>query len=324
MTDVRGSRPQLGVCFDRSLPPRLVTEYASRLEAGGADELWVVEDCFYTAGVSLAATALAVTERLTVGIGILPAVARNPAITAMEIATLAGLAPDRLLAGIGHGVQSWMEQMGVRPASPLTALEETITVVRRLLAGEEVTFDGRALRLDHVALDQPPDPVPPVLAGVRGPKSLAVAGRVADGIVLAELTGAAAVRTATKQAGDPQPFHVAVYSAVHVDSERRAAREAMAPWLAEMVAKASVGLRAAPYFDELAAIVERGGTGGLVTMPDEYWTDLCAVGTPDDVLAHVEALGGAGADSVAFFPLADEAIATEQLGRVLTDVIRPA
>ena len=56
--------------------------------------------------------ALAVTERLAVGIGILPAVARNPAITAMELATLAGLAPGRVVAGIGHGVQEWMAQVG--------------------------------------------------------------------------------------------------------------------------------------------------------------------------------------------------------------------
>ncbi len=53
----------------------------------------MIEDCFYTAGISLAATALARSESLTVGIGILPAVARNPAVTAMEIATLAQLHP---------------------------------------------------------------------------------------------------------------------------------------------------------------------------------------------------------------------------------------
>ena len=87
------------MCFDRTFPPGFVTEFARRLDEGGADQLWIIEDCFYTAGVSLAATALAITERLTVGIGILPAVARNPAITAMEIATLCELAPGRFLPG---------------------------------------------------------------------------------------------------------------------------------------------------------------------------------------------------------------------------------
>ena len=81
-------RAQIGMCFDRAFPAAAMSEYAQRLESSGIDQLWIIEDCFFTAGISLAATALAVTERLEVGIGILPAVARNPAITAMEIATL--------------------------------------------------------------------------------------------------------------------------------------------------------------------------------------------------------------------------------------------
>ena len=183
-----------GMCFPRELDPSLVATFASRLDDAGADELWFVEDCFYTTAASLAATALARSERLTVGIGIMPAVARTAAITAMELATLARLAPGRLIAGIGHGVQEWMAQMGVRPASPVTTLEETITVVRRLLAGEEVTFDGHAVHLDRVRLHEAPASPPPVLAGVRSPRSLAAAGRCADGIVLAELSGPTAVR----------------------------------------------------------------------------------------------------------------------------------
>ena len=113
------ARVHIGMCFDRTFPAPFVVEVAEQLEADGVDQLWIIEDCFYTAGITLAAAALARTERLTVGLGILPAVARNPAITAMEIATLANLAPGRLIAGIGHGVQSWMAQMGARPESPL-------------------------------------------------------------------------------------------------------------------------------------------------------------------------------------------------------------
>lgn len=160
--------PNVGMCFDRSLPAPFVVEVAEGLEAAGVDQLWVIEDCFYTAGISLAATALARTETLTVGIGILPAVARNPAVTAMEIATLAQLAPGRLLAGIGHGVQEWMDQMGARTPSPLTTLEEAITIVRRLLHGETVTVEGSVFTMRDVALGAPPpDPRPcwPVFAG---------------------------------------------------------------------------------------------------------------------------------------------------------------
>jgi hypothetical protein len=133
----------IGMSFPRECPAAAVTGFAKRLEAGGIDELWLVEDCFFTTAPPLAAAALATTERLTVGLGILPAVARTAAITAMEIATLSSLAPGRVVGGIGHGIQSWMAQMGVATASPLTTLDEVVSTVRRLLRGETVTFTGR-------------------------------------------------------------------------------------------------------------------------------------------------------------------------------------
>ena len=313
---------QIGMCFPRELPAGLITTFARRLDDGGVDELWVVEDCFYTAGISLAAAALATTERLTVGLGILPAVVRSPAITAMEIATLAQLGPGRIIAGIGHGVQDWMAQIGLRPTSPVTALEETITVIRRLLAGEEVTFAGDTLTLDRVRLEMPPAVRVPVLAGVRGPLSLAAAGRCADGVVLAEFSGPKAVGDAMRAAGSPAGFDVAVYAPVHIDRDRRAAREWMAPFLHRMVAEASPGLRRVPFFDELVALAGRDGVPGLVRMPDEWWTELCAVGTPDDVAAHLAVLEAAGVGHVGLFPSPEPDVALAQLDAVLTDVVR--
>ena len=316
------STMKIGMCFPRELPAALITTFAERLDAAGVDELWVIEDCFYTAGPSLAAAALARTEHLTVGIGILPAVARTAAMTAMELATLAALGPGRLIAGIGHGVQEWMAQMGVRPASPLTALEEVISAVRRLLAGEALDVQGDYVTLRNVTLDQPPDPVPPVLAGVRGPRSLAVAGAVADGLVLAELSGPTAVREAIAAAAPTRPFQVAVYSPVHIDRDRRTARAAVAPLVCQLVGDPPAGLRAAPFFDELAALVRRDGASGVVGMPDDWWTELAAVGTPDDVAAHIAALATAGATSIALFPPPTVDGAREQRDRVLSMIIR--
>ncbi len=308
---------QIGMCFPRELPASLIRTFAERLDGAGVDELWVIEDCFYTAGISLAATALARTERLTVGIGILPAVARAAAITAMELATLAELAPGRVIAGIGHGVQDWMGQMGVRPAHPVATLEATIGAVRRLLGGEEVTVDDAGVHLDHVRLDRPPSVCPPVLAGVRGPRSLAAAGRCADGVVLAELSGPAAVRDAIVAAGSPPGFDVAVYSTISLDRDRRAGRAAIAPFIVEMVAEPSPGLRRAPFFDDLRDLVARGGADAVVDMPDGWWTELSGAGTMDDVLAHLAVLEAAGAQHVAFFPAPEPDIALAQLEDVI-------
>jgi alkanesulfonate monooxygenase SsuD/methylene tetrahydromethanopterin reductase-like flavin-dependent oxidoreductase (luciferase family) len=176
--------PALGFCFVPTLPPETLVHLARTVEAAGLDELWVWEDCFKNAGVAAAAAALGATSRIAVGIGLLPVPLRNAAITAMEFATLARLYPGRLIPGIGHGVQSWMEQVGERVASPMTLLREHTEAQRSLLAGESVTVAGRYVRLDNVRLDFPPEQPPPLMLGGGGPKSLALAGQLGAGTLL--------------------------------------------------------------------------------------------------------------------------------------------
>ncbi|WP_238154708.1 LLM class flavin-dependent oxidoreductase [Kribbella soli] len=292
----------IGMCFPRTYPAALVTDVARRLDRGGADELWIIEDCFYTAGPSLVSAALTSTERLTVGLGIVPAVARTAAVTAMEFATLEALGPGRFLPGIGHGVQSWMGQMGVRPKSPLTALEEVTTSVTRLLGGEEVSFEGKTVVLDKVKLDAPPAEVPPILLGVQGPKSMALAGRVAGGVVLAEPATAPYVRQSVEYAGSPEGFVVAVFAAMCVRADRKSAYEWTAPWLGWRIGERPPQLTALPFFDEMTKLYDESGEAGLVGMPSDWWTAIGAVGTLDDAAAHLETLEAAGVQHVGLFP----------------------
>jgi alkanesulfonate monooxygenase SsuD/methylene tetrahydromethanopterin reductase-like flavin-dependent oxidoreductase (luciferase family) len=306
----------LGFCFDRGFPAALVTEFARRLEADGAQQLWVIEDCFYSAGVPLAAAALAVSDRLTVGLGILPAVARNPAVTAMEIATMCELGPGRVLAGIGHGVQDWMQQMGARTPSPVGTLSEVITAVRRLLHGERVSMHGRHVHLDGVRLDRPPVPAPPVLAGVNGPKSLAMAGQVADGLVMADGTGPLAVRAALAQAGAAEGFHVAKFAKLCVASDRATAYRAMVPYLAGLLDPPAPQLRLIPFYDDLVAWYAARGVAGLTAMPADWWHEIGPIGTLDDAHAHLDALAAAGVSSIGLVPAPDVVTARTQLGDI--------
>ncbi|MFG1625231.1 LLM class flavin-dependent oxidoreductase [Kribbella sp. NPDC049227] len=175
---------RLGLVFPPALPPESIRPLARSVDAAGLDDFWVSEDCFKESAVASAVVALEATERVRVGIGILPVPLRSVAQAAMEIATIDRLFPGRFVAGIGHGVQPWMEQAGVRADAPLTLLREYATALRRLLDGERVTVSGRYVHLDDVALTYPPLQPTPLLIGAAGPRSLAAAGRLGTGTML--------------------------------------------------------------------------------------------------------------------------------------------
>jgi alkanesulfonate monooxygenase SsuD/methylene tetrahydromethanopterin reductase-like flavin-dependent oxidoreductase (luciferase family) len=123
--------PTLGVVFRPQSPPERLRAVARAADAAGLAELWLWEDCFLEGGPTAATAALAWTERLHIGIGLLPVPLRNPALAAMEIATVAGLFPGRFLPGLGHGVLEWMGQVGARVPSPMTLLREHATAAGR-------------------------------------------------------------------------------------------------------------------------------------------------------------------------------------------------
>lgn len=209
----------LGVVFRPQLPPERLRAVAEAAEAAGFDQLWLWEDSFLEGGIATASAALAWTSRLQVGVGLLPVPLRNPALAAMEIATVERMFPGRFLPGLGHGVLEWMAQAGAGVESPMTLLREYTAAVRALLAGERVSTAGRYVRLDGVALDWPPSSPPPLLVGARGPKTVRLAGELADGLLLdAVAAGPEEVRAAralVDEVRGDRPFQVVLY--VEVD-----------------------------------------------------------------------------------------------------------
>jgi alkanesulfonate monooxygenase SsuD/methylene tetrahydromethanopterin reductase-like flavin-dependent oxidoreductase (luciferase family) len=250
-----------------------------------------------------------------VGIGILPAVVRNAAFAAMEFATLARLHPSRVLPGFGHGVGPWMRQVGAFPPSQLTAIEEVTVSVRALLRGERVTMRGEFVQIEAVELTHKPQPVPPLALGVRGPKSLRLAGQIADGVIVPELSSPAYVRWAKTQivegmreAGRSDPFRLTVYVFCSPDADRAAALQRMRPQLAAFLASPDTAGQVShlPFASEVAELAARGEAALREKMPDAWITALTASGTPAECRAYVDALIEAGADAVTLVPLVDQ------------------
>ncbi|MFE6127232.1 LLM class flavin-dependent oxidoreductase [Streptomyces sp. NPDC056437] len=283
----------LGAVFRPQLPPERLRGIARAADEAGLEELWLWEDCFLESGIASASAALAWTERLRVGVGLLPVPLRNVALTAMEAATLDRLFPERVVLGVGHGVQDWMGQVGARAESPVTLLREYLEALRALLRGERVTTDGRYVKLDGVALDWPPAAALPVLAGAVGPRSLRLTGEAADGTILDASMSPDAVRNARRlidegreAAGRTGPHKIVVY--LHT---------ATGPGAAER-------LKA-----ELA-----DGNGGS--------TELGVAGDAGTIAQFVERLAAAGADTVVLQPTPDEPD-PEGFVRFVAEEVRP-
>lgn len=301
------SRTRMGLSTPPQLPPTDIPAYARRAESAGFDELWLAEDCFFTGGIAAVSAALSSTDGLVVGLGIMPAVARNAAFTAMEIATLADLYPGRLIAGLGHGMAGWMRQAGAYPRSPLTALAEHLPAVRALLAGDTVSVAGDYVRLDGVRLDHPPAKVPPVLAGVRGPRSLELSGRMADGTILAWPLTAPYIAQARESiergwqdAGRTGRHELAGGTPVSIDPDPGRARDALRAAVAAELAGPTARTHIEPLgiADEVQQLLADAGSAErfAADMPDRWIEQLTIAGDLTHCADQIAALADQGLD----------------------------
>ncbi len=264
----------VGVVFRPQQPPEELEAVVRFADEAGVPELWLWEDCFLEGGLTTATAALAWSNGLRVGIGLLPVPLRNPAVLAMELATLERLWPGRVLPTLGHGVLDWMTQVGAGVDSPMTLLREHVEAVRDLLEGRRVDTAGRYVRLDGVALDWPPAIRPPLLVGARGARTIRLAGEVGDGVLLDSVTDPQTVRRARElvdearaRSGRPDRAVVAAYT--QVDPAEKAVD--LAKLVADRVAVLAeagadtVVLQGTGDRPDPRPIVEALSTAGLVT-----------------------------------------------------------
>jgi len=262
--------PRIGLIIRPEWPPERLRGLAAAVEAAGLDDVWLWEDCFWSGGVAAVSAALAATSTVRVGLGLMPAPLRNPVLAAMEISGLARLYPGRFVPAAGHGVLPWMEQVGAAVDSPMGLLREWVAAVRALLHGETLTVSGQYVRLDHVALDWPPETVPPLLVGARGPRTLALAGELADGLCLDASLTPAGVARAIERSAARRPSEVVVYLPV-----------GSAPGSAERILK-------------------------QLREPTDPLAERTALGTPAEVAASIRAYADAGATTIALQPTPDD------------------
>ena len=309
------NRAPVGIVLGSVLPPEDIPHVGRRGEELGFGELWLAEDYFFTGGISGATAVLAQTQKVPVGLGIVSAMVRHPAVLAMEISTMARMYPGRLLPGIGLGVPAWVEQMGLTPPSQLAAMRECVGSVRRLLDGDELTESGKSFDFTGVKLTHPVSERVPLYMGVVGPKMLKVSGEIADGTVISVLAGVDYVRWAREQidsgraeAGRTDSHRIVTFAMFAVDNDGKAAKDRLRGIMGFYLAAMARSSLTEVYgiADELVELAE-GGPGRVAeAMTDAWIDDLAVAGTPDECAQQIKALLDAGSDSVILFPVPAE------------------
>jgi len=148
------------------------------------------------------------TDRIKIGV-MTNGYTRHPAVTAAAVATVNELAPGRVIATMLAGGSMVLGPMAIERKRPFRVLADSITAIRKLWSGDEVSWVGETCSLDHARLGMGRQDIPVWIAG-RGPMVLGLAGRQADGVIFTVKPdlGAAieVVNDAAARVGRPQPM----------------------------------------------------------------------------------------------------------------------
>jgi len=256
---------------------------ARRAEAAGFDVVSVYHDLLYPPAIAPLLEIAAATERIRLGPAALNPYTLHPVEIAGQVAALDRASDGRAFLGLVHG--SWLDELGLDQSRPLTALRETVEIVRRLLRGDRSGFEGTRFRLaPGTGLNYAPRrPDVPLMVGTWKQRTAAFAGEAAQELKLGGSANPALVRLMREWVGnDEVGIVVGAVTVVDEDGERarRRAREEVAMYL-DVVGGLDPTLELAP---------------GEPAPLDSF----TIAGTPEEVAAHARRLFDAGAARIEF------------------------
>ena len=302
-------------------------QYVQYAEDRGFEAVWQAESRLVRDAIVPMAAYAATTRRIKVGSGVINNWTRNAALTAATFLTLDDLAPNRILLGIGAWWDPLARNVGIERTKPLLAMREHVTVVRDLLAMKNVTFHGEFVHVTGIELDivhgrREPRNVP-IYIGATGPKMLAMAGEIGDGVLLNYLVSPAynvaaleqlesGAKLAGRRVDDIDRPQLVVCS---VDNDRKkaldGARKLVTQYLGQQphIMKAS-GV-SGELLDEIRQVLTWPATEeqierAMTLVPDDVVQLITASGTPAEVRAKVREYVSAGCTCPVLYPLGDD------------------
>jgi 5,10-methylenetetrahydromethanopterin reductase len=284
-------------------------DYVRYAEAKGFEAVWQAESRLVRDAIVPMAAYAAVTDHLKVGSGVINNWTRNIGLLASTFLTLDDLAPNRIICGIGAWWDPLARNVGIERKKPLTAMKETVLILRRLLNMERVKFDGEFIHVNGIELDvvhgrKEPRNVP-IYIGATGDQMMEMAGEIADGVVMNycvppeyNIKALELLKNGSDRAGrnfDDLDRPQLIVCSVDNDHDRAidTTRELLTQYLAQQphIAKAS-GV-ATEVVQQIQSILGWPATHEQITkakhlVPEDLIMRISASGTPDEARAKVK------------------------------------
>ncbi|MGQ9624765.1 MAG: 5,10-methylenetetrahydromethanopterin reductase [Candidatus Bathycorpusculaceae bacterium] len=219
------------------------TFYAIQAEKIGFDYLWIT-DHFNNRNVYISLAIIsAYTEKIKFGPGVTNPYIAHPVVTAQAIATLNEIAPGRVVCGIGVGDKTTLQMVNIDQAKPLATIKESVRIIREISSGKTLEVQGEIFKIQGGHLNfRVSNPIP-IFIGAQGPKMLALAAEIGDGVLInashpKDVESAMKfIREGAESVGKKlEDLNIAAYTSFSIASSYDAAFKAVVPVVAFIVA----------------------------------------------------------------------------------------
>ena len=295
-----------GVEFLAAEPANKLADVVSLSEKAGLEYAWITDHYNNRDSFSLLTYIAAKTDTIKLGTGVTNPYTRTAIQLASAIATVQETSNGRAVFGIGPGDKVTFDSVGIQWDRPLARVKETVEIVKALLAGEKVTYQGEVYNIKSAKLGFKPDPVP-VYIGAQGPKMLELAGEYGDGALINAshpLDFKAAIPLLKKKArGDFSGYDVGAYTSFSMAERKEDALKAAKPVVAFIVAGSpdSVFERHDIAIEDVSAVRDgfKSGFSKAISCVTEQMVDAFSIcGTHQECQDRIEELVSAGVTQV--------------------------
>ncbi|MPZ68014.1 MAG: LLM class flavin-dependent oxidoreductase [Actinobacteria bacterium] len=311
--------------LDSPLSIKAMGSLAGRAEKAGFDRIWIAETDGPDALVTAALVSMR-TKRVQIGTSIVPSYSRTPAVLGMAADTLAGALENRpFILGIGTGGQAIVERWhGLAMVKPLKQIEESVQILRSVLAGDKTDFVGEALTSRGFRLRRQGGEGVRIFLAALGPRMLSLGSRIADGVILT-LTPARHLpevvdrirKKVTKAGRDPDAVEIVCRAPVVVDPNEDSASERARAHLSFYLPSLPYNryLSSLGYSEECARFLEAFSVGDRVAsraaISKRMLDDLIVQGSNEECRDRLSDYLSAGIDDLMVSPVFSDPVSSE-------------